>query len=102
MHLEDFQIILADLSLPDARGLDSVTQLRAVAPRVPMIVLTGLQDDQIARHALALGAQDYLEKIDLNAKHLERTLRYATERKQAEMRLSVHGALRPADRAWQP
>ena len=54
VHLDDFQIILADLTLPDARGLDAVTRLQAASPKVPIIVLTGLQDDEIARHALAL------------------------------------------------
>ncbi len=88
VHLDDFQIILADLTLPDARGLDAVTRLQAASPKVPIIVLTGLQDDEIARHALALGAQDYLLKSELEPKGLQRTVRHAVERKQAEMRLS--------------
>src|ERR1700692_2083441 len=54
-----WDVVLADLSLPDAHGLDSVRQLRGSAPDLPIIVLTGLASDETALEALDHGAQDY-------------------------------------------
>ncbi|MEM9407502.1 MAG: EAL domain-containing protein [Acidobacteriota bacterium] len=88
LHTSSFDLILSDLSLPDARGLDAVAQLRALASHIPIVVLTGLKDAQMAQHALGLGAQDYLQKSDLDPKQLSRALRYAAERKRAEARLA--------------
>src|SRR6185369_15412391 len=53
-------VILLDLGLPDAHGLGAVRRAHAAAPRVPLVVLTGLDDDSIAVQALQEGAQDYL------------------------------------------
>ena len=55
-------IILLDLGLPDAQGLEAVRRAHAVAPRVPLVVLTGLDDEVLAAQALQEGAQDYLIK----------------------------------------
>ena len=55
-------IVLLDLGLPDAQGLGAVWRTRAAAPRVPLVVLTGLDDESLAVQALQQGAQDYLIK----------------------------------------
>src|SRR6202165_3531679 len=75
-----FDIILLDLGLPDAKGLEAVRQLHAVAPRVPLVVLTGSEDESLATQALQEGAQDYLLKGQIDTQGLLRDLRYAIER----------------------
>jgi len=55
-------IVLLDMGLPDGHGLDTVRRARAVAPDVPLIVLTGLDDEALAAEAMKEGAQDYLIK----------------------------------------
>jgi serine phosphatase RsbU (regulator of sigma subunit) len=75
--------VLLDLGLPDAEGLQSLTELVAAAPDTPIIVLTG-RHDGTGVHAVAAGAQDYLIKDDLTGDLLERSIRYAMERKRAE------------------
>ena len=77
-------IILLDLGLPDAQGLDAVRRARAAAPGVPVVVLTGLDDESLAVQALQLGAQDYLIKGQIETRGLLRALRYAIERKAME------------------
>jgi diguanylate cyclase (GGDEF)-like protein len=82
-----FDIVLADLSLPDARGLDTVDRIHSVAPESAIIVLTGFDDETIAVQAMQLGAQDFLPKAKVQVDILSRAMRYAQERKQAERRL---------------
>jgi diguanylate cyclase (GGDEF)-like protein/PAS domain S-box-containing protein len=77
-------IVLLDLGLPDAQGLEAVRRARAAAPRVPLVVLTGLDDESLAAQALQEGAQDYLIKGQIEARGLLRALRYAIERKNME------------------
>ena len=77
-------IILLDLGLPDAQGLGAIRRAHAAAPRVPLVVLTGLDDKSLAEQALQEGAQDYLIKGQIEARGLLRALRYATERKRLE------------------
>jgi diguanylate cyclase (GGDEF)-like protein/PAS domain S-box-containing protein len=84
-------IILLDLGLPDAQGLEAVRRAHAVAPRVPLVVLTGLDDEVLAAQALQEGAQDYLIKGQISSsvgqvetRGLLRALRYAVERKSME------------------
>jgi len=57
-----FDLILLDLGLPDNKGLEALHHVRAAAPRIPTIVLTGRADEQLATEALHYGAQDYLVK----------------------------------------
>jgi signal transduction histidine kinase len=83
-----FQAILLDLSLPDSQGIDTVLRVRSQAPSVPIIVLTGLDDDNIALQAVRAGAQDYLVKGDIDARTLVRSIRYASERKHAYQELA--------------
>ncbi|HET9050133.1 MAG TPA: EAL domain-containing protein [Candidatus Dormibacteraeota bacterium] len=89
---EGASCVLVDLSLPDADGLEAVERLRAVAPELPIIVLTGRNDLGLAVAALQIGAQDYLIKGRVDGQLLTRALRYAIERKHSEMEL-IHQAL---------
>ena len=77
-------IIVLDLGLPDTQGVESIRRAHAAAPRVPLVVLTGLDDESLAAQALQEGAQDYLLKGQIDARGLLRSLRYATERKNME------------------
>lgn len=79
--------VLLDLWLPDSRGLDTFVQARSHSPRVPIVVLTSLDDEETATRAVRSGAQDYLRKGDLSAEVLIRALRYAVERKHLEEQL---------------
>jgi signal transduction histidine kinase len=81
-HVVD--IILLDPGLPDALGLEAVQRAHAAAPRTPLVVLTGLDDEAMAVQALKEGAQDYLVKGQLETRALMRALRYASERKRME------------------
>ena len=73
-------IILLDMGLPDGHGLDTVRRAHAVAPGIPVIVLTGLDDEALAAEALKEGAQDYLIKGQIENRALPRALRHAIER----------------------
>ena len=73
-------VILLDLGLPDAQGLAAVERAHAAAPNVPLVIVTGLDDETIATQALQIGAQDYLLKGQIDARSLSRALRYAMER----------------------
>ena len=84
-----FDIILLDLGLPDSQGLGAVRRAHVAAPRVPLVVLTGLDDESLATQALKEGAQDYLIKGQIDARGLLRALRYAVERKNMEETLFV-------------
>jgi diguanylate cyclase (GGDEF)-like protein/PAS domain S-box-containing protein len=80
----EFDIILLDLGLPDAQGLGAVRRSRAAAPHVPLVVLTGLDDESLAAQVLQEGAQDHLIKGQIETGGLMRALRYAVERKISE------------------
>ncbi len=80
-------LVLLDLSLPDSSGVDGVRRLRAAAPDVPVVVLSGLNDKQVALEAVQAGAQDYLNKDDVDGEALAKAMRYAVERQRAELRL---------------
>lgn len=82
-------IVLLDLGLPDAQGLGAVRRARAAAPGVPLVVLTGFDDESLAVQALQEGAQDYLVKGQIETRGLLRALRYAVERKVMEDALFV-------------
>ncbi len=82
-------VVLLDLGLPDVQGLQAVRRAQAAAPRVALVVLTGLDDESLALQALHEGAQDYLVKGQVEARGLLRALRYAIERKSMEETLFV-------------
>jgi len=77
-------VVLLDLGLPDSQGLATFQQLHARHPGVPVVVLSGAADEDLAVAAVAAGAQDYLVKGRDETPTLERALRYAIERKHAE------------------
>jgi len=85
-HLSEraVDVILLDLGLPDAQGLEAVRRAHAAAPRVPLVVMTGEDDEVLAAQTLREGAQDYLVKGQIDARGLLRVLRYAIERKSTE------------------
>jgi PAS domain S-box-containing protein len=81
-------VVLLDLTLPDCRGLETFTRAHAAAPHVPIIVLSGHDDEELALQTVHLGAQEYLVKGRLDAHLLHRALRYAIERARAEAALA--------------
>ena len=81
---DDIDCLLLDLKLPDAEGLDTVVRLRAQAPGVPLIVLTGLNDEAAGVGAVEAGAQDYLVKGHVDGNQLARAIRYSISRRQAD------------------
>ncbi|BAZ11938.1 multi-sensor hybrid histidine kinase [Calothrix sp. NIES-4071] len=81
---ESFDAILLDLSLPDSQGLETFDKIHACFPAIPIIVLTGLDDETIATTAVQHGAQDYLLKGQVSGNLLVRSMRYAIERQRAE------------------
>ncbi|WCB97012.1 hypothetical protein DSM104299_05783 [Baekduia alba] len=91
---DDVACVVLDLGLPDADGLAALHRLRAAAPGVPMLVLTGLSDSARGLEAVAAGAQDYLVKGRVDGELLARSIRYAIERQRAEV---VQGQLRAAN-----
>jgi serine phosphatase RsbU (regulator of sigma subunit)/DNA-binding NarL/FixJ family response regulator len=76
---------LVDLSLPDATGLEVIESVLLAMPEVPVVVLTGAEDEQLALQAVERGAQDYLVKRRVDPEVLGRSVRYAIERKRAEV-----------------
>ena len=86
--LGDADCVLLDLSLPDTSGLDGLEKLQEVAPEVPIIILNGQESEAAAVQAVHEGAQDYLVKRSADADLLRRAIRYAIQRKQAELELA--------------
>ncbi|GAF74868.1 unnamed protein product, partial [marine sediment metagenome] len=80
-------VLLLDLSLPDDQGLNVCVRAHTQAPHVPIVVLTGLDDETMAASTLQIGAQDYLVKGQVDSIVLLRSIRYAIERKLAEEQL---------------
>ena len=85
--------VLLDLWLPDAAGLESMLQVRVAAPAVPVIVLSGLDDEGLAVEAVHRGAQDYLMKGQVDGALVSRSIRYAVERKRIEAELEAREEL---------
>jgi diguanylate cyclase (GGDEF)-like protein len=80
-------LILLDPGLPDARDLEAIHQLRALAPEIPLVLLTGHDDEELATKALRAGAQDYVCKNNVDNRSLARALRYAMERHRVQSSL---------------
>jgi len=85
-----------DLGLPDASGLQALRRLRDLAPTLPIVVLTGLDDGATGLSALRLGAQDYLVKQHADGFAISRAIRFAVERKRLQLALD-HQALHDLD-----
>lgn len=86
-RIADADCTILDLTLPDSEGLSSVTGLAEVAPDMPVIVLTGFQEESGGVEAVRLGAQDYLVKDNIQPQQLGRAVRHAIERKTAQAEL---------------
>jgi diguanylate cyclase (GGDEF)-like protein/PAS domain S-box-containing protein len=84
---ESFDVVLLDFSLPDSFGLETFRKAHAMAPRTPIIVLTSLDDNELAVQAVREGAQDYLIKREADTRLLVRSILYAIERQVAEDKL---------------
>ncbi len=87
LEKESFDVILLDLSLPDSQGLETFVKIHRQVPAIPIIVITGLDDETLATRAVQQGAQDYLVKGQVSGDLLVRSMRYAIERQRAEVAL---------------
>lgn len=84
--------VLLDLQLPDSRGLDTFRGVQTADPTLPIVVLSGFEDETTALTAVQEGAQDYLVKGQVRTAELEKTLRYAIERKRTSRDLAERNA----------
>jgi len=80
-------VVFLDMNLPDSAGLSTITAIQNAALEIPIVVLTGLADEETGMAAVKLGAQDYLVKGEADGKMLLRAARYAIERKKLELQL---------------
>jgi diguanylate cyclase (GGDEF)-like protein/PAS domain S-box-containing protein len=80
-----FDVVLLDLGLPDTRGLEGVRELRAAAPETAIVVLSGMGSEAVALDALTNGAQDYLVKGQASDDALQRSIRFAIARREADV-----------------
>jgi PAS domain S-box-containing protein len=84
---ETIDLVLLDLTLPDSSGLESYQKISPFAGAIPIIVLTGLIDTEIALETMASGAQDYLIKGEFDEKMLDKSIQYSIERKKSQENL---------------
>lgn len=87
---DGFDILLLDLSLPDSVGLDTFSSVYEQAPEIPIVILSGFDDEEMAIRAVSEGAQDYLVKGHVTSPLLSRSISYAIERKLIEDELIRH------------
>ncbi len=87
LEVGNIDLVLLDLLLPDSYGLPTLHEVQAIAPQTPIILLTGMMDEEIALQAVSAGAQDYLSKDKIDGELLARTIRYAIERQAQEQAL---------------
>ena len=92
---KNFDVVLLDLTLPDATGLETLMRLQMDFLHLPVIVLTGYEDEDFALEAIGNGAQDYLVKDRVSGQILKRALQYAVQRKRLE--LDLHEARQQAE-----
>jgi PAS domain S-box-containing protein len=85
-----FDLVLSDLGLPDSHGLDTVTKIMCDAPHIPVVVLSGFDDEETAIKAVQSGAQDYMVKGQLDGSQIERSLSYAIERARLQRELEQY------------
>lgn len=83
LRLNPFDVILSDLNLPDSQGTGTFTRLLSQAAGIPIVILTGHGDDDLAVQAVQLGAQDFLVKSEVSGAVLLRAIRYAIDRHRA-------------------
>jgi DNA-binding NarL/FixJ family response regulator len=87
LGIGDIDVVLLDLSLPDSKGEETFAKVKACAPDIAIVVLSGLDDEAIALKMVKAGAQDYLPKAHVSADMLARAIRYAIERKRGEQEI---------------
>jgi len=80
LDAETPSLVLLDLNLPDSHGAETFRRIMEKAPNVPVVILSGQDDEALALKAVHQGVQDYLVKGDITGRQLERALRYAVER----------------------
>ncbi len=80
LRAENFDLILSDLGLPDSRGIETFIKINTASPDVPVVLLTGLSDRELAATVVRSGAQDYLVKGEIDSSLLSKAVRYALER----------------------
>ncbi|MCZ7594609.1 MAG: GGDEF domain-containing response regulator [Hyphomicrobium sp.] len=80
LRREQFDLVLIDLSLPDADAIDAIGQVQRTLASVPIVALSSVDDEQLALRALREGAQDWLVKAQMDRSLLLRVIRYAQER----------------------
>ncbi len=88
LQLDKFDVVLLDLHLPDGSGLQCLDAIQAVDNEIPVVVLSGQDDEEFAVSVLNKGAQDYLVKWEGQGHSILRSIRYAMERKKADLRLT--------------
>jgi DNA-binding NarL/FixJ family response regulator len=84
---DSFDVLLLDLNLPDSWGFDTFIRTYDQAPELPIVIMSGFDDEDIAVRAVREGAQDYLIKGQIDGRLLARSISYAIERKEAEKEL---------------
>ncbi len=87
LQKEDFDLVLLDLSLPDSSGLESIKKIQNLTVETPIIVLTGMEREELARQTLREGVQDYIVKGQVFGSLLLRSINHAIERKQITEKL---------------
>jgi PAS domain S-box-containing protein len=87
LNKNDFDILLLDLNLPDSHGIETFRNMNQSAPDLPIIILTGFSDEELAISSVGEGAQDYLVKGQIDSPLLARSIKYAIERKNIERKL---------------
>ncbi len=90
LAMESPAVVLLDLNLPDSRGADTFREVLDRAPHVPVVILSGRDDEELAITAIHHGAQDYLVKGQFDGPQLGRAMRYAVERKALETALGMN------------
>jgi DNA-binding response OmpR family regulator len=86
---DNFDVVLLDLSLPDCAARETLDRITAATSRIPIVVLTGLDDEDFSRGLVKFGAQDYLIKGQFDSRLLTRSLTYAIERKRTQQELAT-------------
>jgi signal transduction histidine kinase len=89
MAKQAFDVVLLDLGLPDSRGIETVKRFRAINAQAPVVVLTGMEDEESAIEAIKAGADDYVAKGKLLKDLIVRSIRYTIERKKSELKLRL-------------
>ena len=84
---EKADLVLLDLSLPDSQGMDTFRTIRSLAPQLPVVILTGLDDQELAFQTIHEGGQDFLVKGQATPQLMDKIIRYAVERKRAQAAL---------------